>query len=103
MTQGSITLEQLDRALLAQREWAEPGESLSINQVLQRLGYVNTQERARQPTPATRPHRTQSSVEFAFGVHVALPKRLIGGRHIPLITFKVQVWVCLRTMRLQRL
>ena len=47
MTQGSITLEQLDRALLAQREWAEQGESLSITQVLQRLGYVNTQELAR--------------------------------------------------------
>ena len=42
--QGSITLEQLDHALVHQVELALQGESLSIGQVLLRLGYVTTQD-----------------------------------------------------------
>ncbi len=45
--QGTITLEQLDQALIQQVELALQGEKLSIGQVLQRLGYVTPQELAR--------------------------------------------------------
>jgi len=45
--QGTITLEQLDRALIYQVELALQGEKLSIGQVLQQLGYVTPQELAR--------------------------------------------------------
>ncbi len=47
VAQGSITLEQLDHALLFQMELAERGEKLTLAQVLQRLGYVTPQELAR--------------------------------------------------------
>lgn len=42
--QGSITLEQLDRALVYQMEMAMQGQRLNIGQVLQQLGYVNAHD-----------------------------------------------------------
>ncbi len=44
VSQGSITLEQLDVALLHQVQMAQSGEKISLGQILLRLGYVTRSE-----------------------------------------------------------